>query len=385
MPRIIHSPEVLGCCPERGDDFVAAEVIDGDFAVAAFLFEEVAEGGLGGDGHGGLALEEEFFPEGLYHGADLMSAPALTLRATLAGCPCRSAPLVGDDNGAVELGFGDGLFFVLDGPAFLAGEAVALLVVEAGVELGAALGDLGLYPVDVVADVDAIGDGLDVGVFGDEVAVEEAEGGFAGGGGEADEEGVEVVENLPPEVVDGAVAFIDDDDVEGFDGDGGVVGDGERFVAGCAGAVQLVAGVFVGFVVEFVVGELGVEALDGGDGDAADGVDAGGAEHLDVVEVGEFAAVVGGGELLEFVDGLAAEVAAVDEEEDALGTGVLDEAVGLGDGGVGLAGAGSHLEEGAGAVVGEGDFEAGDGGDLAVSEGGFDQRVTKGDEFETMP
>jgi hypothetical protein len=47
--------------------------------------------------------------------------------------------------------------------------------------------------------------------------------------------------------------------------------------------------------------------------------------------------------LLEFVDGLAAEVAAVDEEEDALGPGVLDEAVGLGDGGKGLAGAGGRI------------------------------------------
>ena len=119
-------------------------------------------------------------------------------------------------------------------------------------------------------------------------------------------------------------------------------------------------------------GELGVEALDGGDGDLADGIDAAGAEHLDVVEVGELAAVVGGGELLEFVDGLAAEVAAVDEEEDALGTGVLDEAVGLGDGGEGLAGAGGHLDEGARAVGGEGFLEAGDGVDLAFAERGGD-------------
>ena len=86
--------------------------------------------------------------------------------------------------------------------------------------------------------------------------------------------------------------------------------------------MELIAGVFVGLVVELVVHELGVEALDGGDGDLADGIDAAGAEHLDVVEVSEFAAVVGADVLLEFVDGLAAEVAAVDEEEDAPGAGV---------------------------------------------------------------
>ncbi len=105
---------------------------------------------------------------------------------------------------------------------------------------------------------------------------------------------------------------------------------------------------FVGLVVEVILpGELGIEALDGGDGDLADGIDAAGAEHLDVVEVGEAAPVVGRDVVLKFTDGLAAEIAAVDEEEDALGTGVLDEAVGLGDGGEGLTGAGSHLDEGA--------------------------------------
>ena len=72
--------------------------------------------------------------------------------------------------------------------------------------------------------------------------------------------------------------------------------------------------------------------------------------------------------MLEFVDGLAAEVAAVDEEEDAPGTGVLDEAVGLGDSGEGLAGAGGHLDEGARAIGGEGFFKLRDGVDLALAE-----------------
>ena len=61
----------------------------------------------------------------------------------------------------------------------------------------------------------------------------------------------------------------------------------------------------------------GVKALDGGDADAADAVELGGLQVLDVVKLGELAAVVGGDELLEFFQGLVAEVAAVDEEEDA--------------------------------------------------------------------
>ena len=60
-----------------------------------------------------------------------------------------------------------------------------------------------------------------------EVLVEEAEGLFGGCGGEPDDEGVEVIEDLSPLVVDAAVALVDDDEVEGANGDAGVVGDGD--------------------------------------------------------------------------------------------------------------------------------------------------------------
>jgi len=85
---------------------------------------------------------------------------------------------------------------------------------------------------------------------------------------------------------------------------------------------------------------------------------------LDVVKLGELAAVVGRDELLELFQGLVAEVAAVDEEEDAARAGELDEAVNEVDGGVGLAAAGGHLNEGAAFVGGEGFFEVADGFDL---------------------
>ena len=48
---------------------------------------------------------------------------------------------------------------------------------------------------------------------------------------------------------------------------------------------------------------------------------------LDVVKLGELAAVVGRDELLELFQGLVAEIGAVDEEEDAARPGVLDQAV----------------------------------------------------------
>ncbi len=89
----------------------------------------------------------------------------------------------------------------------------------------------------------------------------------------------------------------------------------------------------------------GVKALDGGDADAADAVELRALQVLDVVKLGELAAVVGRDELLEFFQGLVAEVAAVDEEEDVARAGMFDEAIGERAGGESLAGAGGHLNQ----------------------------------------
>jgi len=67
-------------------------------------------------------------------------------------------------------------------------------------------------------------------------------------------------------------------------------------------------------------------------------------------------------------EGLATEIGTIDEEEHAAGAGVFDEPVGERAGGVGLARAGGHLDEGARVGLGEGGFEAGDALDLAVAQ-----------------
>ena len=211
-------------------------------------------------------------------------------------------------------------------------------------------------------DVDLVGDGALVSVFHDEVLIEEADGLLGRRGGEADEIGVEVFEHLAPEIVDGAMAFIGDDEVEGLDGDVRIVNDRRRLFP--KRLAELVAGAFVDLGVDLFAAQHGVKALDGGDADAADAVELRGLQVLDVVKLGELAAVVGRDELLEFFQGLVAEIAAVDEEEDAARAGELDEAVNEVDGGVGLAAAGGHLDEGAAFVGGQRFFEIADGFDL---------------------
>ena len=100
--------------------------------------------------------------------------------------------------------------------------------------------------------------------------------------------------------------------------------------------------------------EHGVKALDGADDDAGGFVEGVAREMLDDVFLGELVVVHGRDELLELLEGLPAEVAAVHEEQDAARAGVLDEAVSEVDGGEGLARAGGHLDEGAPQAGGEG-------------------------------
>ncbi len=218
--------------------------------------------------------------------------------------------------------------------------------------LAALLGDAGFDAIDVVAHVHAIGDGALVVVLGHAVLMEVGDGLRRGRGGQADEKGVEVFQYLPPEVVDRAVAFIGDDEVELLDGHGRVVGD----IAGAGAAQrggQLGAGEIVRAFREFLAAQDGVEALDGADGDAANVVDVGRGQVLHVVQLGEEPAGVGGAVAMELVAGLFAEVRAVDQKQDAARARVLDQPIGERASGEGLARAGGHVDEGTGAAFGE--------------------------------
>ena len=160
------------------------------------------------------------------------------------------------------------------------------------------LGDPGPDAVDIEADVHAIGHRLLVGVFLHEVVVEEADGLGGRRGGQPDQEGVEVVQHLPPEVVDGAVALIDDDEIEGLDGDARVVDDRQRLLD--QAGRQLEQRLLVGRLVElFLALEHRVQALDRRDHDLARRGDGVRVEQLDVVFVGELVGVHGADELLE--------------------------------------------------------------------------------------
>ena len=234
-------------------------------------------------------------------------------------------------------------------------------------DFAAGLGDLGFDDVNLVAHVDAVGHGFFVAVVADDIFSEKAVGAVIGGGSQANQAGVEVIEHLLPQVVDGAVAFVDEDEIEEFGGHLlGIDNRQGRFGLRQLGRVDL----FGGFV-EFGALEDGVKALDSADADLAIFGDVGGLQALDVVELGEFAVIVKRHIRHHFLLGLFAQVFGIHQKQDALGMGVFEQPVNGRNGGVGLASASGHLDERPGAVSLEGFFEVGDGGFLAIAQAKF--------------
>src|SRR5439155_17392412 len=138
------------------------------------------------------------------------------------------------------------------------------------------------------------------------------------------------------------------------------------------------AGFLVEVFVQFLTPEHGVEALNGADGDAGYRIEFVRGEVLDVVQLRELTTRVGRNELVELAFGLAPEIGAVHEEQDALRPGVFDEAVSECTGGVGLARAGGHLDERARLVRGKGLFQLRHGSDLTHAHPRRDDGMREG-------
>ena len=167
--------------------------------------------------------------------------------------------LVGGDDPAVEIGGVVVEVVVHAVEALVPGLPVPELRNHAGVNRAARRADLGTDTEHVEIHVHPVGDGALVAVLHDQVLIEEAEGLLAGRRCQPDEEGVEVLEHLAPDPVDGPVALVDDDQVVGLDRHGRVVDDLHR-----VSWRHVEAGSLVDALVEFLVAQDRVDALDCG-------------------------------------------------------------------------------------------------------------------------
>ena len=288
------------------------------------------------------------------------------------------ADLRGVDDVAVEFLRGVDGVLVLLLPAFGAGELFAFFH-EPLEDFAAAGADFGFDDVNFALHIDAIGHGVFVGVFRDDILPEERVSAGLGCGGEADVEDVEVFHDLPPEVVDRLVAFIDDHEIEELGRDFSAVNDRKRLAA----ALGALGGIFIfGRLIEIAALENGIHALDGAYADLSILGHMARGETGDGVKLGELAVVVRWRVSKKFLLGLLGQVAGVDEKEHAFGTGVFEEAVDRADRGEGFARAGGHLHEGTRFGSAKRRLQLRDGIDLALAESG---RIKRRQISQTVP
>ena len=133
------------------------------------------------------------------------------------------------------------------------------------VDRAALFADAGADGIDFKAHVDAVRDGLLQGVLGYQVLLEKSESVRGGRSREPDKVSVEIVQDLPPDAIDGAVALVGDDEVEMLDGQRWIVGDRVQLpVVGCP---SLEGGRFFFRLVEFAALQHGIQTLNRGEDD----------------------------------------------------------------------------------------------------------------------
>ena len=152
------------------------------------------------------------------------------LRQFVAKRADHGANLVWVDDGAVQVLAGIRHVFVLNRPPLAACQPLALLDLLLGLELATVLRAFRVDDVDLVADIDTVGDGLLMRVLADDVLLEEPVRAVVRRGRQADEIGIEIFQHLAPQVVDRTVAFVDDDEVEELRWNPAVVDDRHRFL-----------------------------------------------------------------------------------------------------------------------------------------------------------
>ena len=109
-------------------------------------------------------------------------------------------------------------------PPLATGVLVPLVHIVPALNDTPVLGDVGFDPEYIVPDIHPVRNGPFVEVFHHQVLIEEPECLLGGGGRQANQEPIEILQHLPPEMVDRAVALISHDEIKGLDRDTGIVG-----------------------------------------------------------------------------------------------------------------------------------------------------------------
>ena len=136
-------------------------------------------------------LGEQVFPEGTDHGADLAGIDHIPIHV---------------GSGIIEI-----LVHLL--PALRTSQAVPVFNLLFH-DVSAVFRDVGLDQEDILTHVYAVNDGLLTGILADNILIKKRKGAFVRRGCQTDDECIEILQHLIPDIVNGPVALVDYDAVK---------------------------------------------------------------------------------------------------------------------------------------------------------------------------
>ena len=213
--------------------------------------------------------------------------------------------------------------------------------------------------------IHAIGHGLFVCVFAHHILVEETVGAVIGRCGQSNKECVEILQHLPPQIVNTTVAFVNDDDIEHLNRHFRVV----IYRNGLFDKGAFVRVIAFETFVQFFPFQDAVHPLNGADANLRRWVNVAARKPLYRIEFRKLPFVIVRSVTLEFLFGLFAQVFGVNQKEHAFGLyGLFQQTVNGCNGRKCFARTRSHLHQSSRLVRPERFLQFGDGVYLAISQ-----------------
>ena len=215
--------------------------------------------------------------------------------------------------------------------------------------MSAVLAHIGFDEENILSNIDSVNNSLLTGIFANYIFIKERKGTLVRCSSQADDKGIKILENLIPDVVNRAMAFVNDNAVEEFRRILFVVNDFFRCFGIC-GNILVKRDFFRGFV-QFLSFENGVHSLNGADADLHTVGNIRGLESMYAVNLRKRARIISRfiGKKLSFC--LFAKAFGINEEKNTVHFAVFQKSVCGGNSSKSLSGTGSHLHQCFGTIV----------------------------------
>ncbi|OPY18288.1 MAG: hypothetical protein A4E24_01991 [Methanomethylovorans sp. PtaU1.Bin093] len=265
----------------------------------------------------------------------------------------------------VQLPAGVGKVLIQLLPSLPAAQLLSFIHELLGLDLSTLFRDLGLYGIHIITHIHPVRHSILVAVLAHHVLIEEPESALVRSGGKPYQESIKIVQHLLPQVVYGAVALIDHDEIELLDRHFLIVHHRQRFLR-LPFALSRVR--FLSFLVQLLALQYGIQSLDCGNTHLAVRSHIAGTQPLHIVQLGELAVIVIGSICHELLFRLLAQVSGIHKEQYSLGIRIFKQAVNESNSSVRFSRAGGHLDQCTRVILLERPLQVIDRPDLAIMQ-----------------